>query len=62
MNEKLYLGDGVYVEYKTCLIKLTANVPKTDTIYLSVREFAMLLIFARRIGWKFEGSKEKQNE
>jgi len=29
-----YLGDGVYATFNGYRIKLTANVPTTDTIYL----------------------------
>lgn len=56
MNEKRYLGDGVYAEYNGFQIVLKTNdaYEPTDTIALEDSVFYALLDFAKSIEWMEE--------
>lgn len=51
MANKVYLGDGVYVEIEDGRIKLTAEngIVATDTIYLEVEVYQALIAFVERL-------------
>ena len=53
MNEKRYLGDGVYAEYDGFHIVLKTGNPEVpnDTIFLEDSVFYALLDFAKKIEW-----------
>lgn len=49
VEDKEYLGDGVYAEYDGLGIVLKANEPTTDTIYLEFMTMEMLIRFYEKV-------------
>lgn len=47
--KKEYLGDGVYASFDGFQIKLEANVPTTDTIYLDAGTAGALYSYIGRL-------------
>lgn len=48
-SETLYLGDGVYASFDGFQIRLEANVPATDTIYLDSETASALYSYIGRL-------------